>query len=453
MKTDKQNKFEQYKRIFKFFEVLIMTALHVTPFCLAWYLYINGLSYLPFEGTGNLMEVAVYAIVLLVFVRVYGGFEIGFYTPINAIMSQILGCFCTDFLMSIQVVLTVGSIYSLWKIAGALAVVFVCQILISIVVVWIFDFLYTVLFPAWDILLIYENESVRMFTDKINTRKDKYVIGEQIHISEGIELIKEKIKKHESVIIYDVNSDMRNDIVKFCYGEGVRIYQTPKISDILIRSAKEHHLFDTPLIMSENIGLTFEQKFVKRIVDIVFSLIILILTSPIMLLTALLIKIEDHGPVFFVQERVTLNDKKFMIYKFRSMIVDAEKDGKPRPATEKDDRITKIGRFIRATRIDELPQLINVLKGDMSIVGPRPERVEHVEKYTEEIPEFKYRTKVKGGLTGYAQVYGKYNTSAYDKIKLDLMYIENYSLALDFRILVMTVKVLFMKSSTEGFDK
>jgi len=170
-----------------------------------------------------------------------------------------------------------------------------------------------------------------------------------------------------------------------------------------------------------------------------------------MLITAICIIIEDHGPVFFIQERITLHDRPFMIYKFRSMIVDAEADGKARPAVADDDRITKVGRIIRKTRIDELPQLYNVLKGDMSLVGPRPERVEHVIKYTEKIPEFQYRTKVKGGLTGYAQVYGKYNTTAYDKIKLDLMYIENYSLVLDFRIVVMTIKVIFMKSSTEGF--
>ena len=155
----------------------------------------------------------------------------------------------------------------------------------------------------------------------------------------------------------------------------------------------------------------------------------------------------------FTQKRITLNDREFTIYKFRSMIVDAEADGKARPATNDDDRITKVGRFIRKTRIDELPQLYNVLKGDMSLVGPRPERVEHVQKYTKQIPEFSYRTKVKGGLTGYAQVYGKYNTTAYDKLKLDLMYIENYSLALDLRIVIMTIKVLFMKSSTEGFSR
>ena len=142
-----------------------------------------------------------------------------------------------------------------------------------------------------------------------------------------------------------------------------------------------------------------------------------------------------------------------MILKFRSMIVDAEKDGRPHPAGERDDRITRVGRVIRATRIDELPQLINIIKGDMSIVGPRPERWEHVEKYMQEIPEFKYRYKVKGGLTGYAQVYGKYNTSALDKLKMDLMYITNYRLLLDVQIVFETVKILFLKESTEGFDQ
>jgi len=156
--------------------------------------------------------------------------------------------------------------------------------------------------------------------------------------------------------------------------------------------------------------------------------------------------------VFFTQERVTIDGKKFKIYKFRSMIVDAEKDGHSIPATDNDPRITPVGKIIRKTRFDEFPQLINIIKGDMSIVGPRPERVEHVEEYAKEMPEFRYRTKVKAGLTGYAQIYGKYNTTAYDKLKLDMMYIENYSLRLDFQLIIMTVKVLFMKESTEGFD-
>ena len=448
-----EKNYEQYKRIFRFFEAIFTLAAMTGVFSYAWYMYINPLSEKPFTGKGNLFEIAVYLVVTLILLRIYGGLEVGFYTPLNVILSQVLAMFCTNFLMLIEMILRTGSLYMIGKIMLASACVFAVQILASVVLVLIFDKIYTGMFPAWDMLVIYENDSVRMFLDKVNTRKDKYVVSETIHISKGFEKIKESIAEHGSVIIYDIESNLRNDILKYCYGQGIRVYQTPKISDILIRSAREHHMFDTPLLTSNNIGLTFEQKFIKRFFDIVISLLMIVLTSPIMLITALCIKIEDGGPVMFRQKRVTLGNTEFMILKFRSMIVDAEKDGAPRPAVDNDDRITHVGHFIRKTRIDELPQLFNVLGGKMSIVGPRPERVEHVEKYTQQIPEFEFRTRVKGGLTGYAQVYGKYNTSAYDKLKLDLMYIENYSLALDFRILVMTVKVLFMKSSTEGFNK
>ena len=449
----KDKSYEQYKRIFRFSEVLLTLDAMCGAFGYLWYQYLNTLNEKPFTGSGNLMQIAVYAVVTLLLIRIFGGFEIGFYTPLNAILSQILAMACVNFVMAVQIVLTISSIYTLDEIFLAMLILWGVQMVISIILVMIFDHLYVRLFPAWDMLVIYENDSVQMFLDKVNTRKDKYVVSEIIHISEGFEKICEKIKEHDSVIVYDINSGLRNDIIKFCYGEGIRVYQTPKLSDIMIRSAREHHLFDTPLLMSDNIGLTFEQKFLKRLIDILVSLFMLVITSPIMLLTAICIKLEDHGPVMFTQKRITLHDREFTIYKFRSMIVDAEADGKARPATNDDDRITKVGRFIRKTRIDELPQLYNVLKGDMSLVGPRPERVEHVQKYTKQIPEFCYRTKVKGGLTGYAQVYGKYNTTAYDKLKLDLMYIENYSLALDLRIVIMTIKVLFMKSSTEGFSQ
>lgn len=184
--------------------------------------------------------------------------------------------------------------------------------------------------------------------------------------------------------------------------------------------------------------------------DFLFSLLMIIITSPFMLLTAIAVKLEDGGPVLYKQQRYTQNMKEFTIYKFRSMIVDAEKNG-AQPCKEDDDRITKVGRFIRATRLDELPQLFNIIKGDMSFVGPRPERIEHVEKYTAQLPEFKYRLAVKGGLTGYAQIYGKYNTSAYDKLRLDLMYIENQNFFLDLKLCMLTFKTIFEKESTEGF--
>ena len=287
---------------------------------------------------------------------------------------------------------------------------------------------------------------------KIHTRNDRFIIGETIHISMGIALIKQKIDGYEGVVICDIPSHVRNVILKYCYEKAIRTYSIPKISDV-IRSSESLHLFDTPLLLSRNNGLSFDQQIIKRGVDIILSLTALIFLSPIFIITAIAIKLYDGGPVLYLQERCTQNGKVFRICKFRSMIVDAEKDGYSIPATDQDPRITFIGRIIRATRIDELPQIFNILKGDMSIVGPRPERVEHVELYTKKIPEFAYRMKVKGGLTGYAQVYGKYNTTAYDKLKLDLMYIQNYSLLLDIEIIFKTIKILFMKESTAGFNE
>ncbi len=220
-----------------------------------------------------------------------------------------------------------------------------------------------------------------------------------------------------------------------------------------MRNAEELNLFDTQLALIREYELTFEQRFMKRMMDIIISLLALIILSPLMLIVALCIKIYDGGTVFFTQERYTKDFKKFKIHKFRSMIMDAEKPGQVIPAVEHDPRITPIGKFIRATRIDELPQFIDILVGNMSLVGPRPERIEHVNKYCKEVPEFGMRLKVKGGLTGYAQVYGKYNTSAYDKLKLDLSYISNYSLMLDLKIILLTLRTIFSKESTEGFSE
>jgi len=289
--------------------------------------------------------------------------------------------------------------------------------------------------------------------DKINSREDKYRVENMINISEGFQKILIEIEKSEAVIIGDIPAFERNLILKHCFEMSIRTYTIPKISDIIIQYADNINLFDTPLLLSRNFGLTIEQRFFKRVVDIIFSLIFIVLFSPIMLICAVFIKAYDGGFVLYKQERLTLDGKVFEIYKFRSMVMDAEDNGKPVLAEKSDDRVTPIGKFLRRSRFDELPQFFNILKGDMSLVGPRPERPEIAEKYLEKIPEFNFRLKVKAGLTGYAQIYGKYNTVPYDKLKLDLTYIQKFSFWLDIKLIIMTVKVLFMKESTEGISK
>jgi lipopolysaccharide/colanic/teichoic acid biosynthesis glycosyltransferase len=206
------------------------------------------------------------------------------------------------------------------------------------------------------------------------------------------------------------------------------------------------------VLLLREYAIKVEQRAIKRLIDIVLSLLLIILTSPIMLITAIIVKAYDGGPVLYKQVRCTQNRREFKIMKFRSMRVDAEKDGVARLASKNDSRITPIGKFIRKCRIDELPQLFNILVGDMAFIGPRPERPEIIAQYLEEMPEFAFRMKVKAGLAGYAQVYGKYNTTPYDKLKLDLTYIENYSVWLDIKLMLLTVKILFTPDSTEGVD-
>ena len=250
-----------------------------------------------------------------------------------------------------------------------------------------------------------------------------------VHIKEGISKIKKQIVEDKmAVVLWDIPTPDRNILLKFCYSKSIRIYMMPKITDVLVKGADQLHLFDTPILLNREVSLKIEQRIAKRLIDIFCSFLLLVISSPIQLITAIAIKAYDKGPVLYKQIRCTQGEREFEILKFRSMRVDAEKDGVARLAAKNDDRITPIGKFIRAVRIDELPQLYNILKGDMSFIGPRPERPEIIAQYLEEMPEFALRMKVKAGLAGYAQVYGKYNTTPYDTLKLDLSYIENYSL-------------------------
>jgi exopolysaccharide biosynthesis polyprenyl glycosylphosphotransferase len=243
------------------------------------------------------------------------------------------------------------------------------------------------------------------------------------------------------------------DLIEYCSKKNVSMYIIPGIMEIALINSKITQINDMLAIKVEQLGLSFEQKILKRTMDIVLSIIALIITSPLLLIVSIAIKLYDRGPVLYKQERVTENNRIFRLYKFRTMIVDAEKDTGPVLATDKDIRITPIGRFLRATRIDELPQLLNVLKGDMSIVGPRPERPFFVERFNNEIEAFKFRVYVKAGITGLAQVLGRYSTDPENKAKFDLLYVKNYSLMLDIKIIFNTLKVIFIKDSSAGIKK
>ena len=253
--------------------------------------------------------------------------------------------------------------------------------------------------------------------------------------------------KHETVFIYDVPIKERTEIIEFCYQNMKNVYFNPDMHDVIEQSAKHTILDDVSMYGCYSKGLTLEQRIIKRAMDIVLSVIALILASPIMLITAILVKVEDGGKVIFKQNRATRDGKIFSVYKFRTMREDVENYS----VIEDDVRVTKVGKYLRKYRIDELPQFWNVLLGDMSVVGPRPEMLANIFNYTSVLPEFEYRLRVKAGITGYAQIAGKYNTSPKDKLILDLMYIEEYSFWLDLKLLFQTLIVLLKRDSTEAF--
>lgn len=447
---NKQRMFDEMKHSLRMaegiLEVLVLSAIY---YCI-WNAFYRSGSF-RYSGMGKYVLLGVYSALIIVIFYLCDSFKFGHLKLSDVAISQAISMLIVNGITYFQLCLISNrmvSPYAMFFLTG-------CEWLAAFILVYIFTVIYHKNYVPRNMVMIYGNENAVNLKFKMDTRKDKYCITKIINIKEGDSAIQNEINKHDAVIINDVPAQGRNDILKYCYQRGIRTYVVPKISDIIVKGAEDITLFDTPLLLVKGNGLTIMQRFFKRILDLILCLIAMVPFAPIMLLTALAIKLEDHGPVFYKQRRVTLNGKEFDILKFRSMIVDAEKGGynMGMRANGKDPRITRVGKFIRACRIDELPQLLNIIKNDMSIVGPRPERVENVAQYSEDIPEFKDRLKVKGGLTGYAQIYGKYNTSAYDKVRLDLMYIENYSIFLDIKLILMTLQILVKPESTEGFEK
>lgn len=327
------------------------------------------------------------------------------------------------------------------------------QFLVIFVVYEIANMVYFKIYPSRETLIIYaDTEYDRMVAKKFVLNRDRYKVRNVIKESAGFDEITKSIDKYDTVIIGNIALDLRDDLIDYSYARDKRIFVLPTVNDIILHSSHVVQVGDSIMHLIKDRTMSLESLIVKRLFDIFFSVLFLLLTLPLTVIVALIIKLYDRGPIFFKQKRLTRNCEEFDILKFRSMIVDAEKDG-AQFTVPNDDRITPIGKFIRATRIDEIPQFINVLKGEMSIVGPRAERVENYEAYTKELPEFNYRTKVKAGITGYAQIYGRYNTSYEDKLRMDIYYIENFSLLNDIKLILSTVKVLFSAEATEGFEQ
>jgi exopolysaccharide biosynthesis polyprenyl glycosylphosphotransferase len=247
-----------------------------------------------------------------------------------------------------------------------------------------------------------------------------------------------------------LSKEERAEILSYCSRYGKEVLIVPELFELFILDAEPQQIDDMLVLSIQPPGLSAAQLFIKRIFDIVMSASLLLLLSPVIVLLLILVPLTSKGPAIFKQERMGRDGKEYLIYKFRSMVHDAEKKTGPTLATDNDPRITPLGRFIRATRLDEIPQLFNVLKGDMSLVGPRPERAFFIEQFCESIPDYTYRMSVKPGITGLAQVMAKYSTTVEDKLRFDLMYVRNYSLALDIKILLQTLRVVFQWEASEG---
>lgn len=447
---NKVRKRDQFKRVINFFEGFILLAIHSFIFGYVWYtIYVTQLVQLERPlFRGNWAVIGVYAAILFLLTNLYGGFRIGYLRLMDVLYSQILALICANVFAYVQVVLISRKYLS----AGPLVEMTIVQIIGILIWVMICRLIYTLLYPPRKMLLVCYDRDPDDMIMKMNARRDKYEICDMADLNvEDLDSVCDMVADYEAVLIYDIPAYERNIILKRCFTESVRTYVTPKISDILLRGADNIHLFDTPLYLSRNKGLSGEEIIFKRLLDLVLCIPISIILLPLFFVIAILIKAYDGGPVLYKQPRLTIDGKVFNIYKFRSMRMDSEKEG-AQLAKKNDDRVTPVGKVLRAIHFDEFPQLINIIKGDMSLVGPRPERPEIAEQYKQIIPEFDFRLKVKAGLTGYAQVYGKYNTTPYDKLKLDLTYIENYSFWLDIKLLFLTFKILFQKENTEGID-
>lgn len=428
---------ERYKHLLNLCANFMILLAETAMFAWVWYqLYVPSFPKSDqFWRRGNWAVIGIYALVLFFFTRTFGGYRIGYLRITDICLSQILAILFANGIEYFQICMIANDYVN----AGPLLLLTVAELAAVLPSVYVVRYFYVRLYPPRKMIVIYGEHSPEDLISKINSREDKYNICAAASAYIGYEALYTKILDYEAVVLCDLPTEIRNKILKFCYDQNKRTYVTPKISDIIVKGTESIHLFDTPLMLCRNQGLTIEQRFVKRAMDIVFSLLAILISSPFLIVIALAIKLYDRGPVFYTQERLTRDREPFWIIKFRSMKVDSEEKG-AQLAKKEDDRITPVGKIIRRTHLDELPQLFNILKGDMSLVGPRPERPFFVEKFREEIPRYMVKHQVRPGLTGWAQVNGyRGDTSIRKRIECDLYYIENWTVGLDIKIMFMTI--------------
>ena len=401
------------------------------------------------------ITMATFAIVMLLLANVYGGYKLGERKARSVFYALIIAVIMTDIITYVQLqIMNVNPANNPRLILFGEDFLLLCgSVLLQIGFVYLFvrlgDHLYFQINPPERCCIIASSqEQADHIAEKIASFSRKYELCDMLHYH--CDDIYDTIKKHDVVFLSGIPDTEEAAIEAFCYKHGKAMYLAAELEDVIISSSTQVVIDDTPFLYTHSMEPSLVQRFIKRLMDIVISIIGIILLSPIMLITAIMIKLDTKGPVYFKQKRATLNGTVFTIIKFRTMR--EQSTSKPHfSATEDDSRITGIGRLLRKSRIDEFPQLFNVLMGDMSIVGPRPEMLENVDRYTRDVPEFEYRQKMKAGITGLAQIDGKYNTSPKDKLMLDLMYIHRFSLMLDLKLMLRTVTVFFRPDSAEGF--
>lgn len=400
-----------------------------------------------------LVAILTFTVTGLLLIAVYGKYDIGRRKSREIINSFLLSTLLTDIVTYLQLMIMRVNNPEIKKFAfigfGYLLLAYLIQIVLIIIFVKFGDYLYFKLNkPENCCLITASQEDVNKFMYSAAKYAKRYRITavydwRAFTSKDAAQLL----LNWDTFFLYNIPTEIKSKLMQLCYGYKKNVYFNPEIDDVMTLNANRCILSDIHLLQKNVKSITMEQRVVKRAADIVFSLLLGIITLPILLAAMIAIKCEDGGPVIFKQKRVTVNSRIFTICKLRTMKVNNENY-----ATLKDDeRITKVGRYLRKFRIDELPQLYNILKGDMSFVGPRAEMIANVAKYEKEFPEFAYRFRVKAGLTGIAQIYGKYNTPCKDKLLLDMMYIEEFSLLKDLQIILQTPSVFLKSDSTEGF--